>query len=114
MGPDINGETIYLVEGETKPIQIRIVDPPIDGVSADANIEGAMIRFGVHRLLSKPKDCTISGSIVTVTLDPADTIGKPGSYLYEFKLKDGNLAVNSLVIGMLEVSKAAFTDMSAI
>ena len=96
MGADPRGETIRMVLGETKIIELFVEDE--DGAAAD--LTGATAILAIEGGIEKA--CTVDGNKITVTIDP-DDIEKVGSFGYEFRIQDALLQVDSLVIGKIKV-----------
>ena len=96
MGANARGETLHMVLGETKVIELTVVNE--DGTPTD--LDGADVKFAVSGAVEK--DCGISGNKITVMIEP-DDIKNTGTYDYEFRLKDIFNRVDSLIMGKVIV-----------
>lgn len=96
MGANARGETLHMVLGETKVIELTVVNE--DGTPTD--LDGADVKFAVSGAVEK--DCGISDNKITVIIEP-DDIKSTGTYDYEFRLKDIFNRVDSLIMGKIIV-----------
>lgn len=96
MGANSRGETLHMVLGETKVIELTVVNE--DGTPTD--LLGATVRFAIDGAVEK--DCGIVDNKITVMIEP-DDIKNAGTYSYEFRLKDIFEKVDSLIIGKVIV-----------
>lgn len=103
MGADPKGNTIYMVLGETKTIELTVLTTT--GTAAD--LTGATAKFRAEGFTAD-KDCTIASNVISVDLVAAD-FTKSGSYGYEFRIKDALNNVDSLVRGTIKVEPRLVT-----
>ena len=96
MGANARGETLHMVLGETKVIELTVVNE--DGTPTD--LAGADVKFAVSGAVEK--DCGIEDNKITVMIEP-DDIKNTGTYDYEFRLKDIFNRVDSLIMGKIIV-----------
>lgn len=104
MGADAIGETLYMVLGETKIINVEV----LTSVGAHATLTGANAKFAIKGMLEK--DCTITDNVISVTIEPTETT-KSGSFAYEFRLEDISHQVDSLIIGTIKIKQGVVTSM---
>ena len=103
MGADPKGNTIYMVLGETKTIELTVLTT----AGAAADLAGATAKFRAEGFTAD-KDCTIVSNVISVDLVAAD-FSKSGSYGYEFRIKDALNNVDSLVRGKVVVEPRLVT-----
>lgn len=98
MGSETIGETIYMVVGETKVINLTVTDENGD----PAVLTGASAKFAIDNLVEKT--CVINSNVITATLTPADGL-RVGTFEYEFRVKDISGQEDSLTMGSIVVKK---------
>jgi hypothetical protein len=87
--------TMY--EGETKSIEVEIENETTESLSGSKLIWS---NGGIS------KEVTVSGSSFTITLNPEDTIGKPGRYTHDAKLIDVNNNASFVLTGLMTVKES--------
>lgn len=96
-----------MVSGDSKVLEIEIGDD--DGVSVD--VTGANITYAIaDRAIRVTKQTggqgvTIDGSLVTVTLSPADTAGLAGVYSHEMEIVDMEGNVSTVLRGQVGIAR---------
>lgn len=98
MSTDAVGDPISMVAGETRVIELRVVDS--EGLSVD--LEGATAVFAVEKVLEKA--CTITGDTLMVKILPTET-SKPSVTEYEFRIRDRDTDVDSIIKGEFTILK---------
>lgn len=103
------GSAYTIVQGETKLLELEITDSnnlPVDLV-------GAVVRFAIDTYPQINKACMNMGlGVVQAKLEPNDTKDiRPGTYSYEFRVKDGNGDVESIIRGELIIARALIPSM---
>jgi hypothetical protein len=95
--------------GDTRVLTIGITDE--DGAAVDVSTAQA-IRFGVFGggveqfVKDLDEGITVEDSVVTVTLEPADTQNLSGSYVHELEIVDVNGHVYTALQGHMRVLKS--------
>lgn len=94
-----DGKTIQMVAGETKIIKITV----LDALGAPALLDGSECKFAIEGVIAD-KPCTINGNVITVRIEPSETT-KPCKEWYEFRIRDVDSNVESLIIGTIEIGR---------
>lgn len=97
--PVQSGTSINIYQGETLPIEVTVYDST-GQLATNLTVAKFALKQGVAVIIS---DATIVGAVVSVAMDQATTLLLSGVYQYEFRVKDADGEVDSLVIGKLTV-----------
>lgn len=103
--PRVTGNNIAIYKGETLPIEVTVYDST-GQLATNLAVAKFALRQGAAVTI---RDANIQGAVVTIVLNQADSLALSGQYQYEFRVRDADGEVDSLIVGNLSVQQAPIT-----